>query len=128
MFGENIAYTREARGPRPSRDLRMDASAAGEPQPPPQQQQQLLTVVDAAVIDRVLSLNPGVRRLNLSKNAIADVTPEVGRLGATLQSLDVSGNQLRTLGSAFGALPQLATLQAVGNAMCVRGEHAVDCG
>ena len=85
-----------------------------EAPPPP-----LLTRLDGALVARVLALNPGVRRLNLARNAIAEVTPALARLAPTLASLDVSGNRLTALGEALGALTGLCSLHAAENAMCV---------
>jgi hypothetical protein len=80
----------------------------------------LITSLDDGVVDRVLQLNAGVRRLNLARNAIGHVTPAVGRLGGTLQSLDVSHNKLRALmAPSFDALPQLLSLHAAHNEMYV---------
>ena len=76
---------------------------------------QLLTAVDAALVDRVLAINPNVRRLNVSKNAIAEVTHEIGRLAGTLLSLDVSHNRLRSL--PLSSLPALESVYASHNAM-----------
>lgn len=81
----------------------------------------LLTAIDDGLVDRVLALNTGVKRLNLARNAIADVTPAVARLAATLTALDVGHNQLRRLGPAWAGLPGLTSVLAASNEMCVCG-------
>lgn len=78
---------------------------------------ELISAVDAALVGRVLAMNPAVRRLNLSHNAVASVGDDVARLGGTLQSLDLSGNRLAALPPPLARLPHLASLYAADNAM-----------
>lgn len=64
---------------------------------------------------------PGLRRLNLSRNALQEL--EQLRLLADLEQLDLSRNQLRLLPADLGAwLPRLERLDLRGNAMYVRFE------
>lgn len=84
-----------------------------------------LTAIDDGLVDRVLAINAGVKRLNLARNAIADVTPAVGRLAGTLTCVDVGHNQLRRLGPAWAELPGLTSVLAASNEMCVAAPGAV---
>jgi Leucine-rich repeat (LRR) protein len=78
---------------------------------------ELISAVDAALVGRVLAMNPAVRRLNLSHNAVAAVGEDVTRLGGTLESLDLSGNRLASLPPPLARLPRLASLYAADNVM-----------
>ncbi len=86
---------------------------------------QVLTRLDAAVVDRVLSANPGVRRLNLSRHAISrlggggdgsgdDIS--LSRL-SSLVALDVSHNALRRLGGELSPFNVLQVLDISWNNM-----------
>ena len=78
---------------------------AAPPVPPPP----LITRLDAALCARVLALNPRVRRLNLSGNAIecahgAEEAAALARLGPRLEVLNLSANRLAgALPAAFGS-------------------------
>lgn len=92
-------------------------------------QQPLLTRLDAALVSRVLSINPRCRRLNLSHNAISRIDDDGcgddgcgGALLAPLAGLvylDLSHNALRVVGPAFSALANLQVLDVSRNELCV---------
>ena len=77
----------------------------------------LISSINDAVVDRVLSINSGVRKLNLSKNVIHEATEALAKLGATLQSLDLSFNKLEHLSRPFQSLRSLTSLYASDNLM-----------
>ncbi len=91
----------------------------------------LLTRVDESVVERVLAINPRCKRLNLSHNAIVDVADDDSQARAdggippspifarlpNLVFLNLSFNQLRSIGRAFAALPQLEVLDVSNNQM-----------
>lgn len=90
------------------------------PAPPP------LTRLNAAVVERVLAANPRVRRLNLSRHAIARLggggdggadDAALARLAALVE-LDVSRNALRRLGAELAPFAALQVLDVSRNEMC----------
>lgn len=76
----------------------------------------MITSIDDQLVDRALALRKTVRRLNLSNNLIAGVArPAVLERLRDLVILDLSGNQLTTLGPELGSLPQLQVLDVARN-------------
>ncbi len=85
-----------------------------------------ITVFDGALAERVLSLNPSCRRLNLSRNQIVLLSPEPRALPLlqALAHLNLSHNGLRALGAEFSSLSRLQVLDVSHNQMCVRRARA----
>ncbi len=86
-----------------------------------------ITIIDHALINRVLSANPRVRRLNLSYNAITDTadkdytndrldrTDVFEFIGLRLNYLNLSYNKLVQLSASFGYLVALQALDLSHN-------------
>ncbi len=78
--------------------------------------------LDAALVTRVLALNPSCRHLNLARNGLAGAAAGDEAVLAPLRDLlqlNLSSNALRALGPEFSALSQLQVLDVSRNQMCV---------
>jgi Leucine-rich repeat (LRR) protein len=73
--------------------------------------------VDDALVDRVLSLNPKCRRLNVSHHAIVELDPACLPRLSSLMFLNLAFNRLSRVGAEIGALANLQALDVSHNAM-----------
>lgn len=75
-------------------------------------------MIDAQLVERVLRMNAGVKRLNVSHNAISGVDGEdtLQRL-QSLVYLNLSYNKLASLDSRWAALANLQVFDASHNQM-----------
>lgn len=87
----------------------------------------LITYIDTDLTARVLSMNPSVRRLNLSHNAIRSAEDEQAlQQLATLVYLNVSYNRMTRLGPAWSHLQLIQVLDVSHNEMCVHCHRSTE--
>ena len=79
--------------------------------------------LDAALVTRVLALNPACLHLNLARNNLTCAARGDEGVLAPLRDLlqlNLSSNALRALGPEFSALAQLQVLDVSRNQMCAK--------